>query len=360
MKVLMVEDSATVAAYITAILGAETDMQLLPVAGTAKDGVRLAKELKPDVVLMDMKLPDYDGLWAIEHIMAENPCPIVVLSGYLSVRERDITFESLRAGAVEVLAKPQGLSPQVREAFRVDLIRTLRLMRTAVVVKRRVKNRHVEGSAILPLMPRSVSREELIRIRGVLVGSSTGGPELLHRTLSALPKPFPLPLLITQHTLEGFDESLSDWLSSTGHRVKIATEGQYPEAGLVLLAPADKHLALSLNGVVLVPAKRGEASAAIDTMFTSAARVWGERALAVILTGMGRDGTVGMRALFERGAFTVAQSPETCVVASMPESARAAAAVRYSMPPDQIAGLLVQLAKLQTAQPGKIERDKRS
>jgi two-component system chemotaxis response regulator CheB len=354
----MVEDSATVAAYITAILGAEADMQLLPVAGTAQDGVRLAKELKPDVVLMDMKLPDHDGLWAIEQIMAEDPCPIVVLSGYLSVRERDITFESLRAGAVEVLAKPQGLSPQVREAFRIDLIRTLRLMRTAVVVKRRPKNRRVEGLSISPSLPRTVSREELVRIRGVVFGASTGGPELLHRTLSALPKPFPLPLLITQHTLEGFDESLADWLSSTGHRVKIATEGQYPEAGLVLLAPADRHIALSMNGILLTPARRGEVSAAIDTMFMSAARVWGEQTLAVILTGMGRDGTTGMRALYERGAFTVAQSPETCVVASMPESARSAGAIRYIMPPDQIAGLLVQLAKVHPAQPGRMEREK--
>jgi two-component system chemotaxis response regulator CheB len=360
MKVLMVEDSATVAAYITAILGAEADMQLLPVAGTAKDGVRMAKEARPDVILMDMKLPDHDGLWAIEQIMVDDPCPIVVLSGYLSVRERDITFESLRAGAVEVLAKPQGLSPQVREAFRVDLIRTLRLMRTAVVVKRRAKSRRAESTPIAPSIPRSISREELVGIRGVLVGASTGGPELLHRTLSALPKPFPLPLLITQHTLEGFDESLADWLSSTGHRVKIATEGQYPEAGLVLLAPADKHLALSLSGVNLVATRRGEASTAIDTMFASAARVWGERALAVILTGMGRDGTAGLRALYERGAFTVAQSAETCVVASMPDSARAASAVRHVMHPDQIAGVLIQLAKIQTAQPGTFERDKRS
>ncbi len=349
MKILMVEDSATVAAYVTAILGSEPDMQLLPVATTAKEGVRVTRELRPDVVLMDMRLPDHDGVWAIENIMMDSPCPIIVLSGYLSSRERDITFESLRAGAVEVLAKPTGLTPQVREAFRTDLVRTIRLMRSAVVVRRRAPSSHGRGT-LTASAPRAVMREPLPQLRGVLIGASTGGPELLHRTLSALPKPFPLPVLITQHTLEGFDGSLAEWLCTTGHNVKIATEGTYPEPGEVLLAPADKHLCLGMHGITLTKAKRGESISAIDAMFASAARVWGEQALAILLTGMGRDGASGMRALYERGAFTVAQSPETCIVASMPESARAIGAVRHLMPPEQIVGLLLQVAA-QRAEP---------
>src|SRR5688572_31624372 len=104
IKVLIVEDSATVAAYVVSILGSEQDIQLLPVATSAAEGVESALRQRPDVVLMDMKLPDHDGLWAIEQIMVEAPCPIVVLSGHLTSRERNITFESLRAGAVDVLA----------------------------------------------------------------------------------------------------------------------------------------------------------------------------------------------------------------------------------------------------------------
>jgi two-component system chemotaxis response regulator CheB len=358
MKVLMVEDSATVAAYITAILSSEADMQLLPVATTAKDGVRATREHRPDVVLMDMKLPDHDGLWAIEQIMADVPCPIVVLSGYLSSRERDITFESLRAGAVEVLAKPTGLSPQVREAFRVDLVRTLRVMRSAVVVRRRTRTR--AEAQPTPTLPRTLTPTSVSDLRGVLIGSSTGGPELLHRILSALPSPYPLPILITQHTLEGFDQSLSDWLTSTGHRVVLGRSDAMPGPGDVFLAPADQHMALSLSGIQLSPCRRGEAITAIDTMMTSAARVWGDRAVGIVLTGMGRDGSAGLQALYERGALTIAQTADTCVVASMPESARAIGAVRHQLPPGEIIGLLINVGALHArpASEATVERER--
>ncbi len=344
MKVLVVEDSATVAAYVTAILGAEPDMQVLPVAGTARDGVRMARDHRPDVVLMDMKLPDFDGIWAIEQIMADAPCPIVVLSGHLSSRERDITFESLRAGAVDVLGKPQGLGAQVREAFRNDLLRTVRLMSTAVVVRRRHATGTGRRPSLSPAHPSAIDQTDLERIRMVLIGASTGGPELLYRTLSALPAPFPLPMLITQHTLEGFDNSLAQWLSNTGHMVRVAKQAEVPAPGVVLLAPADQNLSLRIAGIELSPIERGRPITSVDAMFDSAARVLGASALGIILTGMGRDGSVGLRTLYERGALTVGQHRDSCVVASMPESARAARAVRHVMTPDEIAGLLRQLA----------------
>jgi two-component system chemotaxis response regulator CheB len=318
----------------------------LPVARTAEEGVRLTREQRPDVVLMDIKLPDYDGLWAIEQIMSDKPCPIVVLSGHLSSRERNITFESLRAGAVDVLAKPAGLSAPLRQAFRDSLVSTLRLMSSAVVVRR--IRRMPPASLATPGDPLAVaSSPELERIRQVLIGASTGGPELLYRMLSSLPAPFPLPVLVTQHTLEGFDDSLAQWLSCTGHRVEVAREGAVPGAGRVLIAPADRHLRVSDGGVTLAPARRNESISSVDAMFTSAARVWGERCLGILLTGMGKDGSAGMRALYDRGALTVAQSPDTCVVASMPESARARGAVRQMLRPDEIVSLLQQVAQAQ-------------
>jgi two-component system chemotaxis response regulator CheB len=344
MKILLVEDSATVAAYVASVLGAEPDMQLLPVARTAQEGVRLTLEQRPDVVLMDIKLPDYDGLWAIEQIMADKPCPIVVLSGYLSSRERNITFESLRAGAVDVLAKPAGLSAEVRQLFRNNLVNTVRLMASAVVVRRM---RRAPPSAAAPRSEAVAagSSPEIERVRQVLIGASTGGPELLYRMFSSLQAPFPVPLLVTQHTLDGFDDSLAQWLSCTGHEVRVARDGDVPIAGRVLLAPADKQLWVSDGGVALVPARRSESINTVDAMFNSAATAWGETCLAILLTGMGKDGALGMRALFDRGALTVAQSPETCVVASMPESARARGAVRQMLRPEEIVSLLQQVAQ---------------
>jgi two-component system chemotaxis response regulator CheB len=345
MRVLLVEDSATVAAYVVSVLASEPDMQLLPVARTAQEGVRLTREERPDVVLMDIRLPDYDGLWAIEQIMSDRPCPIVVLSGYLSSRERNITFEALRAGAVDVLAKPAGLSAPMREAFRESLVNTVRLMSTAVVVRRIRRAPPVAAALALGDVRAVASISEVEHVRQVLIGASTGGPELLYRILSSLPPPFPLPVLLTQHTLDGFDDSLAQWLSCTGHRVEVAREGEVPAAGRVLLAPADKHLRIAEAGITLVAARRNEPIASVDAMFGSAARVWGERCLAILLTGMGKDGALGMRALYDRGALTIAQSPDTCVVASMPESARALGAVRQMLRPEEIVNVLQQVAQ---------------
>ncbi len=357
MKVLLVEDSATVAAYIASILGSEADIQLLPVAANAEDAVRFAKRDEPEVVLMDMKLPDHDGLWAIEHIMRDAPCPIVVLSGYLSSQERDITFESLRAGAVDVLAKPTGITLEARAAFRRNLLNTIRLMSTAVVVRRNRRQApppRVPARSTTPLFS-----QDLSRLRYVLIGASTGGPELIFRMLSALPAPLPYPMLITQHTLEGFDESLAQWLSSTGHKVRVGCDGERVESGTVWIAPAEKHMRVTLAGLQLIQPKKGESVASIDAMFESAAKTWGEHCAAFVLTGMGRDGAVGMRSLFDRGALTVAQSPETCVVASMPDSARARGAARLVLSPEGMQGLLNQLAQVRTAQVSGVDDGRR-
>ncbi|HKO92165.1 MAG TPA: chemotaxis protein CheB [Polyangiaceae bacterium] len=349
MKVLLVEDSATVAAYVISILGSERDIQLLPVATTAAAGVRSAVAQRPDVVLMDMKLPDHDGIWAIEQIMAEAPCPIVVLSGYLNSRERDVTFESLRAGAVDVLAKPTGLDASQRALFRNSLVNTVRVMSEAVVVRRN-RSRQKLAPITTPTRESSTSllpAHALTPIRYVLIGGSTGGPELLYRMLSALPAPFRLPILITQHTLEGFDDSLAQWLSTTGHDVKLAKNGELPKAGTVRLAPADASIKVGYAGLSLVPSPKAATASmdSIDSMLSSAARVWGDQCLAMVLTGMGRDGAAGMRTLCERGALTIAQSSQTCVVASMPESARAVNAIKYVLSPEEMLGVLRALAE---------------
>jgi two-component system, chemotaxis family, protein-glutamate methylesterase/glutaminase len=347
MKILLVEDSATVAAYVASILGTEPDMELVGVAGNAEDGVRMTRQHKPNVVLMDMQLPDHDGVWAIERIMSENPVPIVVLSGQLRSRERDLSFESLRAGAVDVMAKPTGLSSEARASFRDSLVSTLRLMCSAVVVRRRKAKESPWPTEITGT--HGVSADALASRRFVLIGASTGGPELIYRLLAGLPAPLPYAVLITQHTLDGFDESLASWLACSGHPVKLAREGGEFLPGSVTLAPADRHVRVDFGRLALVSGKRGESISSIDTMFDSAARTWGAECLGVLLSGMGRDGSEGMRTLHQRGALTVAQSADSCVVSSMPDSARARGAVRYVLNPDEILGLLRDLARAHIA-----------
>ena len=178
----------------------------------------------------------------------------------------------------------------------------------------------------------------------MLIGASTGGPELLYRLLAAIKPPFRLPIWITQHTLVGFDDSLAQWLSMTGHDVKLASAGELAGPGCVRIAPADTSIKLAPGGLSLVPVRRNASVDSVDTMFDSAARLWGEQCLGILLTGMGKDGAAGMRTLCDRGALTIAQSAATCVVSSMPDAAHARSAVRYSLSPDEIASVLRELA----------------
>jgi len=233
------------------------------------------------------------------------------------------------------------------------------LMSTAVVVRRNRPTQRLVSKT--PSANRSAERSpitlrDLARVRYVLIGASTGGPELLYRTLAGLPSPAPYPILITQHTLEGFDDSLAQWLSVTGHQVRLARQGDKPMPGSVYLAPAEMQLQVTPMGINLLRARRGEPATSVDMMFESAAQTWGNRCMAAILSGMGRDGAAGMRALHDAGALTIAQSAETCVVSSMPDSARARLAVNYVLSPDELLQACKELSNNYGVRPGDARR----
>lgn len=348
MRVLIVEDSVTVAAYVASVLGTAQDMEVLPVASDAATGVQSVLTLQPDVVLMDVKLPDHDGVWAIEEIMAQAPCPIVVLSGQLSATERDITFEALRAGAVDVMAKPSTMGGVSRSRFEQDLVARVRLMASAVVVRR---DRRLAADAAAAPRHELGDTDRLGSLTNVVIGASTGGPQLLFRILSALPHPFPLPVTVAQHTLEGFDGPLATWLGQTGHKVRVALDGPHAQPGEVLLAPSDRLLRVDHGGLSTEFCEPDSGARSVDALLESAARVWGAGCCSILLTGMGRDGARGMLAMHRAGALTIAQDPESCVVASMPEAAIGNGSVTRVLRPQKITWLLEQIAAAVARQP---------
>jgi two-component system chemotaxis response regulator CheB len=306
------------------------DLEVLPPALDGESGVRLSQELRPDVVLMDLDLPVLDGILAIRSIMSTAPCPIVVLSAYLDSPERDRTFESLQAGAVDVLAKPRGIDAEAVTRFSDRLIRTVRLMSQARVVRRSPPP--LPGSAPAPHL-------ELGLYDVVVIGSSTGGPVVLYDLLSRLPAPYPLPIAIGQHIVPGFEHGLAQWLSGTGHRVSVASPGRSLTKGQVVLAPADQDLLLGRDGME-VAATRAPPTPSVDVLFRSAADTFGNRVIGVLLTGMGEDGARGLLELRRAGSLTITQSAATCIVDGMPRAARARDAGILDLPPTEIADLL--------------------
>lgn len=335
MKVLLIEDSISVRAYVEGVLRQAPNIEVLPSAADGKEGVKAAIAYRPDLVLMDIELPTLDGISAIAEIMERAPCPIVVLSAHLETPGQSRAFMALEAGAVDVLAKPVGLSNEAIDAFAGKLLATIRLMSQARVVRRRPSGTHKRAMAV---------DHDPTRYSMIVIGASTGGPAVLRQILMGISSPSPLPIVIAQHTIVGFEQGLATWLEETGHRVEVTRQPTSLRGGVVYLAPADAHIVVGERRLELESPSHGQAPS-VDLLFESAARTHGARALGVLLTGMGADGAAGMRALRQRGALTVTQSASTCVVNGMPEAARQLDASVMDLSPAEIAALIAGLTR---------------
>lgn len=351
MKLLLVEDSRSVVAFLEQLLRREPDLELLPPVANGRDAVLAVQRWSPQLVLMDLVLPGgMDGEEAITEIMATAPCPIVVLSGQLGTPGRDRTFESLRAGAVDVLAKPTAGGLEAVKEFRERLLRTVRVMAHARVVGRRRMS--LRMPAVVPAVAPSFAAPvpEARPCSLLAIGGSTGAPPLVYELLRALPSPAPFPVVVAQHIVRGFEPGFARWLGGTGHRMVAARGGEWLEPGVVYVSPADRDLAVRGGRLQTQPA-RGVAVPSVDVLFESVAGFYGARAVGLLLTGMGEDGARGLLSMRQTGALTVAQDGASCVVDGMPGAARAMGAASQTLTPGEMATLLVSLARATTPSP---------
>lgn len=304
VRVLVVEDSDTVRALLVAILRGGG----LEVVGEARDGVEavdLCRAQRPDVVTMDIHLPRLDGLSATRRIMAEVPTPVVIVSGSSGPGEVATSMEALRAGALTLLERPPPPGAPDFAARAAALVETVRAMSQVKVVRHRRP-------------PRTRAAPEAA---AVAVAASTGGPAALHRLLGGLPPDLPAALLVVQHMPAAFLEGLVTWLGAASPLpVQLAAAGEPVRPGVVYVAPGGLHLEVH-EGPLLVlaegPPLHGFRPAA-DRLFTSVARVYGARAVGVVLTGMGRDGCDGAAAIRAAGGRIVCQDRASAVVYGMP------------------------------------------
>lgn len=339
IRVLLVDDSRVIVTYIQTLLQAEPDIEALAPAYDGLSAVKRAESEQPDVILMDIQLPILNGIQAIERIMASSPCPIVVLSGHLDNSDHNFSFDALKAGAVEVLRKPDGLEKQHIESFRKRLLRSIKVMSQACVVRRWDRKRHTPNALRRPDL--NLEEDLIEQPRLLAIGSSTGGPAVLFEVLKNIPKPYPLPILIVQHIIVGFEQGLADWLMHTGHQCCVAEAGQEIESGQVYLAPAHVNMTLQGTQVVLLPPAEDELlTPSVDVLFQSLARKSAHKVIACLMTGMGQDGAAGLKALKDQGALTITQSRDSCVVDSMPRSAEELNAHCQSWSPHELSRYL--------------------
>jgi two-component system, chemotaxis family, protein-glutamate methylesterase/glutaminase len=345
IRVLVADDSPTARALLVQILSSDPEIRII---GEAKDGaeaVAATGRLRPDLVAMDLHMPRLDGLEATREIMITAPTPIVIITASQRARDVEDSMEIIHSGALEVLAKPPDPHSAEFPAAARRLIATIKAMAQVKVVRRW----RPSASRVATPRPPAVARSEA-RARIVAIATSTGGPAALQRLLSDLPAAYPLPILIVQHITPGFTAGLASWLNGvTPLRVKMAEHGEPLVAHTVYLAPDDLHLGTAERGGSVALSNTppiGGFRPSGTFLFESVARAYGPSALALILTGMGDDGVVGLRAIQKAGGQIIAQDEKTSVVFGMPGAAVAAGLAPLVLPLEAIAPRLVALAGL--------------
>jgi len=332
VRVLVADDSALFREMLSRLVALEPGLEVVAVCGNGDDAASNTARLKPDVITMDLNMPGADGFSGIARIMAETPTPILVLTAN---REEAVGFRALSLGALDILEKPGATSDL--DAFGQLLRSRLRLL-AGVRVIRHPRGLRGRRSAVPPRARRS----EL-----VVVGASLGGPRALAAVLRSLPADFPAPVAVVQHIADGFTEGLAGWLASEARlEVSEARDGDPIHPGRVVLAPSGAHLVVTESHYRLSDAPAVDTfKPSVTPLFLSAARHFGPRACGVILTGMGRDGAEGLRAMREAGGATVAQDEATSIVFGMPRAAIELGAVERVLPLDDIGRALVELTR---------------
>jgi len=332
VRVLIVDDSATMRSLIAAVLERDPEIEVVGEAGDPLEAREAIKQLNPDVITLDVEMPNMNGIEFLEKIMRLRPMPVVVVST-LTVRGAEATLEALELGAVDCIAKP---STGGLEGFR-DLP-----FKVKAAAKANVKPLGPARAA-----PAPVPFDHAQDGRVIAIGSSTGGVEALITVLSRFPANCP-PTVITQHMPATFTKSFSQRLDKIcAPQVAEATDGAPLERGRIYIAPGgDRHLAIGGTGVLRCRLTAGDPvnghRPSVDVLFHSVAKTVGPNAVAAILTGMGRDGADGMLAIRQAGGRTLGQDEASCVVYGMPKVAFELGAVERQAPLDRLAAELLK------------------
>jgi two-component system chemotaxis response regulator CheB len=336
-RVLVVDDSATVRGHLTEILSADPQLDVVAETGDGAHAVQLCRQMRPDVITMDMVLPGMSGLTATEYIMAHCPTPILVVSSSTNRGELFRTCDALAAGAVDVLEKPDGRDNGGR--WERQLIAAVKLVsRIKVITHPRVR---LNGNAEPPVVTRAGRCEVLA------LGASTGGPHAIVEVLRMLPRDYWQPILLVLHINEPFGAAFAEWLSAhLGRPVRYPRDDEPLTAvrGTVVMAPPGEHLEVRRDRLRrTTDPERHSCRPSVDVLFQSLAREHGPVTAACLLTGMGRDGAAGLLALRQAGARTVAQDEQTSAVYGMPREAVRLGAAEMVLPLDQIGPTLARL-----------------
>ena len=335
IRVLVIDDSAFTRQTIRRILEKSPLVEVVAWARDGEEALHKALEIDVDLITLDLEMPRMDGFTFLRILMAKRPTPVIVISG--KAGDQDV-FKALDLGAVDFVAKPSRVATAELESIEQELIRKVHAVRQLRIDK--VADR-IGKSVKLEPSPAARPAHKVVAI-----GSSTGGPAALMQVFSAFEAAPPCAFIVSQHMPEGFTAGFADRIDRlTTFRAREARSGDVPAEGSVLIAPGGKHLELEEIGgqVVVRICDRVEAdryAPSVDRMFLSAAKHYGADLLAVVLTGMGDDGSEGVQAVQQAGGNVIVESEETAVIFGMPQQAIRAGAVDAVLPLSEIAPVI--------------------
>ncbi len=338
IKILIVDDSALIRQTLTKVLTSYDEFEVTGVAADPYIAAHKMKVQKPDVITLDIQMPKMDGLTFLKKLMSQHPIPVIVISS-LTTKESDIALSAYKLGAIDVIEKPVMSTDFLYSEWKEKIYNSIKTAAESSVNQRKTKG---TGSTIKnPIIEKKLRLKETVSNSIILIGSSAGGTEVINNILSNLSETI-APILIVQHMPVLFTASYAERLNQNSNlHIKEASIGDELYRGTVLLAPGDKHMELKNNGFnffvdLNLNDKINRHRPSVDVLFKSALKFGGINILAIILSGMGKDGAEGMLELKKAGAKTVAQDKDSCIVYGMPKEALETGAADFSLSIEEI------------------------
>jgi two-component system, chemotaxis family, protein-glutamate methylesterase/glutaminase len=371
IRVMVVDDAVVVRGLIVRWIEAEPGLEVVAALRSGREAIAQIAQADPDVVILDVDMPDMDGIAALPRLLAAKPDQIVIMASTLTRRNAEISLRALSLGAADYIPKPETTREvTTSESFRRDLVDRIRALgsrrrrpvgpvaaepaRAPAVIRPSVPAAELPCGASPDLAP----DDDAIKLRPfpqvqprvLLIGASTGGPQALNAVVSKLNRVIDdAPVLIVQHMPPTFTTIFAEHLSRASGRIaREGVDGEPVRAGRIYIAPGGRHMRVERrDGEAAIALDDGPVvnfcKPSVDPLFASAAQVWGGKCLAVVLTGMGCDGTNGAAALVAAGSAVIAQDEATSVVWGMPGSVTHAGLCSEVLPLDRIAPMVIRL-----------------
>jgi len=340
IEVVVVDDSPICRARLREILEVERDIHVAGEAASGEKALELLSREKPSLLLLDLNMPRLSGLETVERVMASHPLPILVVTGQPGGKRQDAVYDAIRRGALDLAEKP-GLSDMTAQRALRSKVRQLAGVPVIHHVSRSKAHDVSPAAAQRPAAPRVAPTANVKTVVGI--GASAGGPTPLVQILGALPKNYAGSIAVVQHLPIGFARSFADFVQGRiALKVVVVTATTRIEPGVVYLAADDRHLVAEDRShftATFTPAIDGHRPAA-TTLFQSLAKTFGAQSIGVVLSGMGRDGVVGLQEMRAKGALTLAQDMASAAVFGMPRAAIEAGVISKAVAPAEIARIL--------------------